>query len=567
MQSLMQPHPLLISSLLKHAARHHAEAEIVSRTEEGALHRTTWGETETRARRLARALAALGVSAGDRVGTLAWNGYRHLEIYYAAPGMGAICHTINPRLHPDDIAYIVNHAGDGVLCVDPGFAGLIETIAPALRATVRAVVMLTAPAQMPAIALPEGMALLCYDTLLAAVDEAFAWPEFEETTASSLCYTSGTTGRPKGVLYSHRSTVLHGYAINMADVLGLRAIDRVLPVVPMFHVNAWGVPYAAAMAGAALVLPGRHLDGASLHALMNAERVTITAGVPTVWMGLLAHLRATGGRLDTVKTIMTGGSACPPLLIEAFGQEYGIAVEHGWGMTEMSPVGTYNKPKPAHLGLAPAARTRLGLKQGRILCGLDMKIVDDTGAELPRDGIAFGDLKVRGPWVTGAYYGNPPGSALDEQGWFATGDVATIDPEGMMEITDRSKDVIKSGGEWISSIMLENLAVSHPDVAEAAVVAAAHPKWDERPVLIVAARAGRSIDPASVLAVYADKVPRWWVPDAVVVLDELPHTATGKLQKTVLRERFRCYLTARGGGAVRKQGQGGAAPLDPPPGN
>ncbi|MGH7040540.1 MAG: long-chain-fatty-acid--CoA ligase [Acetobacteraceae bacterium] len=547
MQSLMQPHPLLISSLLKHAARHHAEAEVVSATEEGTIHRTSWGTTERRARRLARALAALGVGAGDRVGTLAWNGYRHLEIYYAAPGMGAICHTVNPRLHPDDIAYIVNHAGDTVLCVDPSFAGLIETIAPRIRATVRAVVMLTAPAHMPAVALPTGMRLLCYDELMEAADEAYAWPVFDEATASSLCYTSGTTGRPKGVLYSHRSTVLHGYAINMADVLGLRAIDRVLPVVPMFHVCAWGIPYAAAMAGAALVLPGRHLDGASLHALMNEQRVTLAAGVPTVWLGLLAHLRATGGRLDTVKIIMTGGSACPPLLIEAFGNEYGIQVEHGWGMTEMSPVGTYNKPKPAHLGLDPAGRLRLGLKQGRMLCGLDMKIVDGAGAELPWDGTAFGDLKVRGPWVTGAYYGEPPGSALDAEGWFATGDVATIDAEGVMEITDRSKDVIKSGGEWISSITLENLAVSHPDVAEAAVVAATHAKWDERPVLIVVARAGRTIDPASVLAVYADKVPRWWVPDAVVVLDELPHTATGKLQKTVLRARFRGHLGGAGG--------------------
>jgi 3-(methylthio)propionyl---CoA ligase len=546
MHGLMQRQPLLISSLLTHAARHHAAGEIVSRTEEGATHRTTWGETERRARRLARVLGGLGIGPGDRVGTLAWNGYRHLEIYYAAPGMGAICHTINPRLAPDDIAYIVNHAGDQVLFADTSFTGLIERIAPALAGQVRAVVMLTAPEHMPALNLPSGMELLCYDTLMAAADEDFAWPGFEEDTASSLCYTSGTTGRPKGVLYSHRSTVLHGYAINMADVLSLRAIDRVLPVVPMFHVNAWGIPYAAAMAGAALVLPGRHLDGASLHALMNEQRVTIATGVPTVWMGLLSHLRATGGRLDTVKVIMTGGSACPPLLIEAFGKEYGITVEHGWGMTEMSPVGTYNKPKPAHLGLDAAGRLRLALKQGRMLFGLDMKIVDGSGAELPWDGEAFGDLKVRGPWVTSAYYGDPPGSALDEQGWFATGDVATIDPDGVMEITDRSKDVIKSGGEWISSITLENLAVSHPDVAEAAVVAATHPKWDERPVLIVVPRPGRTIDPASVLAVYHDKVPRWWLPDAVVVLGELPHTATGKIQKTALRERFRGHLGGAG---------------------
>ena len=548
MQGLMQPQSLLISALLRHAARHHAASDIVSRTEEGRTHRTTWAETERRARRLARALGALGIGAGDRVGTLAWNGYRHLEIYYAAPGMGAICHTINPRLAPDDIAYIVNHAADTILCADASFAGLIEAIAPAIRATVRAVVMLTDAAHMPSVALPAGMRLLCYDALMDAVDEEFAWPEFDEITASSLCYTSGTTGRPKGVLYNHRSTVLHGYAINMADVLGLRAIDRVLPVVPMFHVNAWGIPYAAAMAGAALVLPGRHLDGASLHALMNEESVTIATGVPTVWLGLLAHLRATGGRLETVKVIMTGGSACPPLLIEAFGNEYGIAVEHGWGMTEMSPVGTYNKPKPAHLALDPGGRLRLGLKQGRMLCGLDMKIVDGEGGELPWDGFAFGDLKVRGPWVTSAYYGDPPGSALDAQGWFATGDVATIDPEGVMEITDRSKDVIKSGGEWISSITLENLAVSHPDVAEAAVVAALHPKWDERPVLIVVARPGRAIDSAALLAVYQDQVPRWWVPDAVVVLEELPHTATGKIQKTVLRNRFRDYLGGAGPG-------------------
>ena len=540
----MQHQPLLISSLLTHAARHHGGTEIVSKTEEGAIHRTTWAEVEHRARKLARVLAGLGVGPGDRVGTLAWNGYRHLEIYYGAPGMGAICHTINPRLHPDDIAYIVNHAGDRVLFVDASFTGLIETIAPAVRDHVRAVVMLTAPEHMPALTLPPGMRLLCYDALVAAAADDFTWPKLEEETASSLCYTSGTTGRPKGVLYSHRSTVLHGYAINMTDVLGLRAIDRVLPVVPMFHVNAWGIPYAAAMAGAGLVLPGRHLDGASLHGLMNAERVTIATGVPTVWMGLLSHLRATGARLDTVKVIMTGGSACPPLLLEAFGAEFGVSVEHGWGMTEMSPVGTYNKPKPAHAGLDTAGRLRLGLKQGRILCGLDMKIVDGDGRDLPWDGKTFGDLKVRGPWVTEAYFGDAPGSALDPEGWFATGDVATIDPEGFMEITDRSKDVIKSGGEWISSIALENIAVSHPDVAEAAVVAATHAKWDERPVLIVVPRPGRVIDPASVLAIYQGKVASWWVPDAVVVLDELPHTATGKIQKTVLRDRFRGHLGA-----------------------
>ena len=544
MQGLMQQQPLLVSTILRHAARHHAAGEIVSKTTEGTIHRTTYATLESRARRLARVLARLGIGPQDRVGTLAWNGYRHLEVYYAAPGMGAICHTINPRLHPDDIAYIITHAGDAVLFADTSFAALLETIAPKVDGCVRAIVLMTDAANMPALTLPAGMALHCYDDLMDAADDDFVWPSFEETTASALCYTSGTTGRPKGVLYSHRSTVLHAYAISMPDVLCLRAVDRILPVVPMFHVNAWGIPYGAALAGTALVLPGKHLDGTSLHALLNEERVNFTCGVPTVWIGLLAHLRATGAKLDTVRRIMTGGSACPPLLIEAFGAEYGVSVEHGWGMSELSPVGTYNAPKPVHARLNRPGHNRLMLKQGRVLAGIDMKIVDGDGQELPWDGTAFGDLKVKGPWVCSAYYGDQPGSALDADGWFATGDVATIDPDGLMEITDRSKDVIKSGGEWISSITLENIALSHPDVAEAAVVAAHHPKWDERPVLILVPRQGRTIDPEGVLDVYAGKVPKWWLPDAVVVVPELPHTATGKLQKTTLRARYRDHLLA-----------------------
>jgi fatty-acyl-CoA synthase len=547
MQGLMQSQPLLISTILCHAARHHAGGEIVSKTTEGAIHRTTYGALEARARRLARVLGKLGIGAQDRVGTLAWNGYRHLEVYYAAPGMGAICHTINPRLHPDDIAYIITNAGDSVLFADTSFTALLETIGPKIKDCVRTIVLMTDAANMPALALPAGIALHCYDDLMDAADDDFTWPGFDETTASALCYTSGTTGRPKGVLYSHRSTVLHAYAISMPDVLCLRATDRILPVVPMFHVNAWGIPYGAALAGTALVLPGRHLDGASLHALLNAERVNFTCGVPTVWMGLLAHLRASGGKLETLRRIMTGGSACPPLLIEAFGAEHGVTVEHGWGMTELSPVGTYNAPTPAHAALTRAEREHLMRKQGRVLPGIDMKIVDGEGRELPWDGAAFGDLKVRGPWVCSAYYGGEPGSALDADGWFATGDVATIDPDGLMEITDRSKDVIKSGGEWISSITLENIALSHPDVAEAAVVAAHHPKWDERPVLIVVPRQGHTIDPDDVLRVYAGKVPKWWLPDAVVVVPELPHTATGKLQKTTLRVRYRDHLAASRG--------------------
>jgi acyl-CoA synthetase (AMP-forming)/AMP-acid ligase II len=542
MLGLMQQRPLLISSLLAHAARHHADAEVVSATGDGGTHHATWGETEHRARRLARALQGLGVKPQDRVGTLAWNEHRHLEIYYATSGMEAICHTINPRLSADDIAYIINHAGDSVLCVDPGFAALIGGIAARIKETVGAVVVMTDAAGMPALELPSPMRLLCYDTLMEAADADYAWPEFDENTASALCYTSGTTGRPKGVLYSHRSTVLHAYAIALPDVLDLRATSRILPVVPMFHVNAWGIPYATALTGATLVLPGRHLDGASLARLFNQERVTMSCGVPTVWLGLLNHLRASGEKLATVKRIMTGGSAAPPLLIEAFRDEYGVAVEHGWGMTELSPVGTYNAPKPAQAGLVGAPAVRHMLKQGRVLPGLDMKIVDGDGRELQWDGTQFGDLLVRGPWVCSGYYGDTPGSACDADGWFATGDVATIDPDGTMEITDRSKDVIKSGGEWISSITLENIAVSHPDVAEAAVVAAQHPKWDERPLLLVVPRTGHTVDPESVLRMYQGQVAKWWLPDAVVVVNELPHTATGKLLKTELRSRYRDYF-------------------------
>ena len=545
MLGLMQTYPLTISSLLRHAARHHGGSDVVSRTNDGSIHRTTWGETERRARRLVRVLQSLDIGAGDRVGTLAWNDYRHLEVYYAAPGMQAICHTINPRLHPDDITYIIHHAADRALFVDVSFAGLIRQIAPRIADSVRDVVMLTGASEMPDVALPAGMRLHCYDTLLAEADEDYDWPGFDENTASALCYTSGTTGRPKGVLYSHRSTVLHAYAVALPDVLGMHATDRILPVVPMFHVNAWGIPYSTAIAGAALILPGRHLDGASMAALLNEEHVTTTCGVPTVWLGLLQHLRSSGARLHSVKRIMTGGSAAPAALIEAFRDEYGVAMEHGWGMTELSPVGTYNALKPAQVGLGKDAAVRHMLKQGRILPGVDMKIVDGDGRELPWDGVSFGDLMVRGPWVCSAYYGEAAGSAVDQDGWFATGDVATIDPDGFMEITDRSKDVIKSGGEWISSITLENIALAHPDVLEAAVVAAQHPKWDERPLLLVVPRPERTVDPASVLQVYEGKVAKWWLPDAVVVVDQLPHTATGKLLKTALRARYKDYLVSQ----------------------
>jgi 3-(methylthio)propionyl---CoA ligase len=550
MLGLMQAHSLTVPWLLQHAARHHAGGEVISQTGLGVIHRSTWADTERRARRLVRVLQGLGIKAHDRVGTLAWNDHRHLETYYAASGMQAICHTINPRLSADDISYIINHASDSVLFVDPGFAALLGGIAANIANSVRAVVMLTDAAGMPALELPSGMRLLCYDELLAASDDDYEWLQFDENTASALCYTSGTTGRPKGALYSHRSTVLHAYAIALPDVLDMRATPRILPVVPMFHVNAWGIPYAAALTGATLVLPGRHLDGPNLTRLLNQERVTMSCGVPTVWLGLLQHTRTSGEKLTTVKRIMTGGSAAPPLLIEAFRDELGVTVEHGWGMTELSPVGTYNAAKPAQAGLTGQPAVQHMLKQGRVLSGIDMKIVDGSGRELPWDGKQFGDLMVRGPWVCSAYFGDAPGSACDADGWFATGDVATIDPDGFMEITDRSKDVIKSGGEWISSIALENIAVSHPDVAEAAVVAVRHPKWDERPLLLVVPRPEHTVDPESVLQIYQGQVAKWWLPDAVVVVDELPHTATGKLLKTALRTQYRDYYQS----AIQKQG-------------
>ncbi len=542
MHGLIQARPLLISSIIQHAAQNHATTEIVSKSSDGTIHRTTYEAAEARMRRLARALRRLGVADGDRVGTLAWNGFRHLEVYYAAACMGAVYHTINPRLALQDIAYIIEDAQDAVLFADTDFAPLLEALSPHLP-SVRAVVMMTNAAAMPPVRLAPGMALHCYEDLLAAADEEFTWPLLDELTAAGLCYTSGTTGRPKGVLYSHRSTVLHAYAVNMPDVLGLRAVDRALVVVPMFHVNAWGTPFAAPLAGATLVLPGRHLDGASLTALMNAERVTTSAGVPTVWLGLLQHLRSTGARLETVRNLVIGGSACPPVLIEAFA-EYGVRVDHAWGMTETSPLGTYNRPKATEPAV-PEAKARQRLSQGRSIFGLEMKIVDGAGQDLPRDGVAFGNLMVRGHWVCQRYYGAQAQGA-DEDGWFATGDVATIDPDGFMTITDRSKDVIKSGGEWISSITLENIAVADPAVAEAAIIAAHHPKWDERPLLLVIPKEGCTIDPAALLARYQGQVPKWWVPDAVVVVDALPHTATGKLNKLALRGQYGRYFEGVG---------------------
>jgi 3-(methylthio)propionyl---CoA ligase len=545
MQGLMQLQPLLVSSIIRHAARHHGTTEVVSQMSETVRHRTSYAQIEQRSRRLARVLQGLGVRFGERVGTLAWNTYRHLELFYAISGSGAVCHTVNPRLAQHDIEYIINHGGDSMLFADPSFATLVQSIAPAIRENVRAVVIMATPDQMPKLDLPPGMALHSYEALMADADEDFVWPQFDENTANALCYTSGTTGQPKGVLYSHRSTLLHAYAANSADAFGLRAADRVLPGAPLYHAAAWAMPYTVPMVGAALILPGRHLDGASLVRLLNEERVTMTAAVPTVWLAVLAHLRESGQRLTHLRRIFSGGSAVPRAMIEGFA-EYGVEVQHGWGMTETSPLVSVYAPVGATAGLAGEEEVLLRLKQGRPVFGTEVKIVDAEGKEMPWDGTAFGDLLVRGPWITREYLHRGTQGAADVEGWFATGDVATIDPNGFIQLVDRSKDLIKSGGEWISSIALENIAVSHRDVAEAAVIAARHEKWMERPLLLLVPKAGRQIDTDSVLALYSGTVARWWLPDAVVVVEELPHTATGKLNKVALRQHYEGHLLGKG---------------------
>jgi len=540
MNGLMQQQPLLISSLLRHAERHHGEQQVVSRRVEGDIHRITYRELAARSRRLARALAALGVAHGDRVGTIAWNGYRHLELYYAVSGSGAVLHTLNPRLHADQVVWIADHAQDQVLCFDKTFLPLVEAVASRL-ATVKHFVLMADRSHMPAATgIPN---LLCYEDLVEAQADGFEWPVFDEETASSLCYTSGTTGNPKGVLYSHRSTVLHTFASALPDALNLSARDVVLPVVPMFHVNAWGLPYSACMVGARLVLPGPGLDGASLHELFEAEGVTLSAGVPTVWQGLLAHVQANGLRFRTMRRTIIGGSACPPAMMEAFETQHGVQVIHAWGMTELSPVGTVCVPKAAQAAWPEDARRRLQARQGRAVYGIDLKIVDGDGAELPWDGEAAGELLVRGPWVVREYLQGEASPLID--GWFPTGDVAMIDADGFMQITDRSKDVIKSGGEWIGSIDLENIAMAHPAVALAACIAAKHPKWDERPLLIVVKKPGAELTRDALLQFYEGRIAKWWTPDDVVFVDAIPLGATGKVQKNLLRAQFQDHLLAR----------------------
>ncbi|HRD98459.1 MAG TPA: 3-(methylthio)propionyl-CoA ligase [Rubrivivax sp.] len=536
----MMQQPLLISSLLVHAERHHPEGEIVSRRVEGDIHRTTYKGLATRSRQAAKMLAALGVAFGDRVATLAWNGYRHMELYYGVSGSGAVLHTINPRLHPDQITYIADHAEDQVLFFDMTFLPLIQAVARRSR-TIRHFVAMTDRAHMPA---PEVAAtipgLLCYDELIEAQDDQYSWPSFDENTASSLCYTSGTTGNPKGVLYSHRSTLLHTFAAALPDALNCSQRDVILPVVPMFHVNAWGLPYVGCMTGAKMVYPGPGLDGKSLYELFESEGVTLSAGVPTVWQGLLAYVEANQLKFSTMTRSVIGGSACPPAMIRVFNEKYGVQVLHAWGMTEMSPLGTASTFKAKHLQQSQEERYAVMAKQGRAVYGVDMKVMGEDGSELPFGSQASGDLLVRGPWILSRYFKDEGGDPLQD-GWFPTGDVARIDADGFMQITDRSKDVIKSGGEWIGSIDLENIAMAHPAVAMAACIAAKHPKWDERPLLVVVKKPGAALTKEELLAFFEGKIAKWWTPDDVTFVDAIPLGATGKMQKNKLRDQFHDY--------------------------
>ena len=541
MQGLMQQHQLLLSGLIDHAAAFHGEREIVSHLVDGSTHRSNWREVQRRSKRLANALTALGVQPGDRVATLAWNTHRHMELYFGVSGMGAITHTVNPRLFPEQIVYILNHAEDGYVFFDTSFAELLAGLAPQLKHA-KGFVAMCRRDQMPAVPLPN---LLCYEDLLEAASPEYTWPRFDENTASSLCYTSGTTGNPKGVLYSHRSTVLHSFAACATDGLGLSARDSVLLVVPLFHVNAWGVPYAGAMCGAKLVLPGPNLAGENIWRLLREEHCNFSLGVPTVWLGLFDFIERNRGKLDlseiALKRLVVGGSACPRAMIEKFETLFGAYVIHAWGMSETSPLASIGTLLDKHQGIDLQQRFDIQAKQGRAIYGVDIEIFGEDGKPLPHDGQAFGDLKARGPWVASGYYRAESDSVLDADGWFATGDVATLDADGFVQITDRSKDVIKSGGEWISSIDLENAAVGHPAVQEAAVIGVAHTRWQERPLLLIMLKAGQKATREDILAFMEGKVAKWWMPDDVVFVDALPHTATGKLQKLKLREQFRGY--------------------------
>jgi len=551
----MMETPLLTPSLIEYAAAYHGGTGIVSRSAAGAIHRTTYAETIVRIRKLANALAGLGVKPGDRVATLAWNSHRHLELYYAVSGMGAVCHTINPRLFHSQIEYIINHAGDRFIFVDPLCAEGLATLQGRLP-KVEEYGILCGEADMPETSLPNA---ICYETLIGGQPNRYDWPPLDENTAAALCYTSGTTGEPKGTLYSHRSLVLHAFSICSADAaLALSCRDSVLVAVPMFHVHAWGIPWGAAMCGAKMVMPGPHMDGKGLYDLMEDEQVTLSAAVPTVWQGLLDYLEESGNTLTHLKCVNIGGAAPPLAMIKAFEETHGIEAVHAWGMTETTPIGTTGRLLPRIDALPNEERYQYKQKQGRAIYGVEMKIVDDDGVPLPHDGRAAGPLMVRGPWIAAAYFDNEDASAaaIDGDGWFKTGDVATIDGDGHMNITDRAKDLIKSGGEWISSIGLENAAMAHPGVAEAAAIAMAHPKWGERPLLVVVARNKAAVTADDLCAFLAGKVPKWWLPDEVVFVEDLPHTATGKLHKLKLRQRFAGHASSPGGAGVDRGGRG-----------
>jgi fatty-acyl-CoA synthase len=533
-QGLMQQHSLMISSIIEYAERWYPNVEVVSRTTEGPIHRYTYRDLGKRARCMADALQQLGIEAGDRVGTLAWNGYRHMELYFGVSGSQAVLHTVNPRLFPDQMAYVINHGGDKVLFTDLTFVPILEGLIDQLT-QIQHIVIMTDRAHMPDTTLPN---VLCYEELIEQGNSDYQWPEFDENAASSMCYTSGTTGNPKGVVYSHRSTLIHAMGSSIPNGLGLSATDTILLVVPQFHVNSWGVSYAAPMNGCKLVLPGPAMDGASIYELLEQEKCTLSLAVPTVWMMLTGYLRESGAKLPHMKRVVIGGSAVPEAMIRSFETEYEVEVIHAWGMTETSPLGTLNFLMPHLQELSYEEQMPIKLKQGKSVFGIDIRIVDDEGNLLPHDGVAFGRLQARGHWVTSGYYNPDTDNSVDADGWFETGDVATIDADGYMMITDRTKDVIKSGGEWISSIEIENLAVGHPDVVEAAVIAIPDPKWDERPLAVVVKKENSTLDKAGLLDYLATGLAKWQIPDDVIFVEELPHGATGKLNKLKLREMY-----------------------------
>ena len=538
MQGLMSDRPLLISSLIDHAARYHGDTEIVSSDAEEKITRSNYKEVNTRSKKIAQALTKLGIKPGDTIATMAWSNVRHYELYFGISGIGSICHTINPRLFPEQLVFIMNDAKDKFIFIDLDFISLMEKLFDKLK-TIQKVIVLCKKEDMPNSDITEN--LICYEDLIDNENGIFDWPIFDEKMASSLCYTSGTTGNPKGVLYAHRSTVIHAFAAAAPDAMSLSARDVVMPIAPMFHANAWAIPYVSTMVGAKLVLPGRNLDGKSVQSLIENEKVTFTAAVPTIWLMLFEYLEQSGKKLDSLKSCVVGGSACPRFMMEKFYEKYGVEVLHCWGMTETSPIGTINRALPKHEGQSFSERLDIAVKQGRPVYGVEIKITDENGITLPSNGKDFGNLWIRGPWICSGYLNIENSETHGKDDWFLTGDVATIDADGFMQITDRTKDVIKSGGEWISSIEIENFAVAHPSVMEAAVIGVFHPKWDERPLLILVRNENSEVSKEEILNFLKGKIASWWMPDDVVFVDSLPHTATGKIQKLVLREQFKDY--------------------------